>query len=78
MTKPRSVGKLAARGGFRPLVGPEWLKKTVWMFRTLADCGWKGVIEFDCHMLRRDARLDARFGGTVAHRAGASSAHRGA
>ena len=39
---------------FPPLVGPEGLKETVWMFRTLADCGWKGIIEFDCHMLRCD------------------------
>ncbi len=22
------------------------------MFKALADCGWKGVVEFDCHMLR--------------------------
>lgn len=39
---------------FPPLVGPEGLKETVWMFRTLADCGWKGVVEFDCHMLRSE------------------------
>ena len=39
---------------FPPLVGPEGLKETVFMFRTLADCGWKGIIEFDCHMLRCD------------------------
>ena len=39
---------------FPPLVGPEGLKETVWMFRTLANCGWKGVVEFDCHMLRCD------------------------
>ena len=37
---------------FPPLVGPEGLKETVWMFRTLANCGWKGIVEFDCHMLR--------------------------
>ncbi len=43
---------------FPPLVGPEGLKETVWMFRTLADCGWKGVIEFDCHMLRCDGGFD--------------------
>lgn len=24
------------------------------MFRTLANCGWKGVVEFDCHMLRSE------------------------
>ena len=39
---------------FPPLVGPEGLKETVWMFRALADCGWKGIVEFDCHMLRCD------------------------
>lgn len=37
---------------FPPLVGPEGLKETIWMFRTLANIGWKGVVEFDCHMLR--------------------------
>lgn len=39
---------------FPPLVGPEGLKETVWMFRALTDCGWKGVVEFDCHMLRTE------------------------
>ena len=39
---------------FPPLVGPEGLKETAWMFRALADCGWKGVVEFDCHMLRAE------------------------
>lgn len=39
---------------FPPLVGPEGLKETVWMFRALDDCGWKGVVEFDCHMLRAE------------------------
>ncbi len=39
---------------FPPLVGPEGLKETVWMFKALADCGWKGVVEFDCHMLRSE------------------------
>ena len=43
---------------FPPLVGPEGLKETVWMFRTLANCGWKGTIEFDCHMLRCDGGPD--------------------
>ena len=43
---------------FPPLVGPEGLKETVWMFRALADCGWKGVVEFDCHMLRCDGGPD--------------------
>ena len=39
---------------FPPLVGPEGLKETVWMFKALSDCGWKGVVEFDCHMLRAE------------------------
>ncbi|MBP5286139.1 MAG: hypothetical protein ILO34_08565 [Kiritimatiellae bacterium] len=39
---------------FPPLVGPEGLKETVWMFRALADCKWKGIVEFDCHMLRSE------------------------
>ena len=39
---------------FPPLVGPEGLKETVWMFKALADCGWKGVVEFDCHMMRSE------------------------
>jgi xylose isomerase len=43
---------------FPPLVGPEGLKETVWMFRTLADFGWKGIVEFDCHMLRSDGSPD--------------------
>lgn len=43
---------------FPPLVGPEGLKETVWMFRALADIGWKGVFEFDCHMLRSDGSPD--------------------
>ena len=43
---------------FPPLVGPEGLKETVWMFRALADCHWKGVVEFDCHMLRCDGGPD--------------------
>lgn len=44
---------------FPPLVGPEGLKETVWMFNTLAAFGWKGVVEFDCHMLRSDGSPDA-------------------
>ena len=43
---------------FPPLVGPEGLKETVWMFKALADCGWKGVVEFDCHMLRAEGSPD--------------------
>lgn len=37
-----------------PLTGPEGLKETVFMFKALNDLGWKGVIEFDCHMLRAE------------------------
>ncbi len=40
---------------FPPLVGPEGLKETAHMFWLLNDLGWKGVVEFDCHMLREDA-----------------------
>ena len=42
---------------FPPVVGPEGLKETGWMFRALADCKWKGIVEFDCHMLRCDGGL---------------------
>jgi len=37
---------------FPPLVGPEGLEETVQMFWLLDKVGWKGVVEFDCHMLR--------------------------
>jgi xylose isomerase len=40
---------------FPPLVGPEGLKETVQMFWVLDKLGWKGTVEFDCHMLRTDA-----------------------
>ncbi len=40
---------------FPPLVGPEGLKETVQMFWALRQVGWKGVVEFDCHMLGTDA-----------------------
>ncbi len=40
---------------FPPLIGPEGLKETVQMFWLLDLVGWKGVVEFDCHMLRTDA-----------------------
>ncbi|MBQ9431803.1 MAG: hypothetical protein IJU44_09660 [Kiritimatiellae bacterium] len=40
---------------FPPLVGPEGLKETVQMFWALRQMGWKGVLEYDCHMLRADA-----------------------
>ena len=39
---------------FPPLIGPEGLKETVQMFWALQKCGWKGVVEFDCHMLRTE------------------------
>jgi xylose isomerase len=39
---------------FPPLIGPEGLKETVQMFWALRKVGWKGVVEFDCHMLRTD------------------------
>jgi len=40
---------------FPPLIGPEGLKETVQMFWALRKVGWKGIVEFDCHMLRVDA-----------------------
>ena len=40
---------------FPPLVGPEGLKETAQMFWVLMEMGWKGVVEFDCHMLRTEA-----------------------
>lgn len=40
---------------FPPLVGPEGLKESVQMFWLLKKLGWKGVVEFDCHMLRTEA-----------------------
>lgn len=39
---------------FPPLIGPEGLKETVFMFKALNDIGWKGVVEYDCHMLRAE------------------------
>ena len=39
---------------FPPLIGPEGLKETVQMFWALRKVGWKGVVEYDCHMLRTD------------------------
>lgn len=39
---------------FPPLVGPEGLKETVQMFWLLGQTGWKGVVEYDCHMLRTE------------------------
>ena len=43
---------------FPPLVGPEGLKETVEMFWVLQQVGWKGVVEYDCHMLRAEADPD--------------------
>jgi len=40
---------------FPPLVGPEGLKETVQMFWMLKQVGWRGVVEYDCHMLRAEA-----------------------
>lgn len=40
---------------FPPLVGPEGLKETVQMFWVLNELNWKGVVEFDCHMMRTEA-----------------------
>ncbi len=40
---------------FPPLIGPEGLKETTYMFWALNRIGWKGVCEFDCHMLRSEA-----------------------
>ncbi|OPZ08740.1 MAG: Xylose isomerase [candidate division BRC1 bacterium ADurb.BinA292] len=39
---------------FPPLVGPEGLKETAQMFWLLRQTGWKGVVEFDCHMMRTE------------------------
>jgi xylose isomerase len=39
---------------FPPLVGPEGLKETVQLFWALRQVGWKGVVEYDCHMMRTD------------------------
>ena len=43
---------------FPPLVGPEGLKESVMMFYTLKKLNWKGVVEFDCHMLRAEADVN--------------------
>jgi len=43
---------------FPPLIGPEGLKETVQMFRVLDDLGWKGTVEYDCHMLRAEGDPD--------------------
>jgi len=43
---------------FPPLIGPEGLKETAFMFHVLSRMGWKGVVEFDCHMLRTEGDPD--------------------
>lgn len=47
---------------FPPLIGPEGLKETVQMFWALRQVGWKGVLEYDCHMLRADGDPDDPIG----------------
>ncbi len=47
---------------FPPLIGPEGLKETVQMFWALRKVGWKGVVEYDCHMLRSDGDPDDPIG----------------
>ncbi len=47
---------------FPPLIGPEGLKETVQMFWALNQIGWKGVLEFDCHMLRAEGNLNDQIG----------------
>ena len=42
---------------FPPLIGPEGLKETVMMFHALDRLGWKGTVEYDCHMLRSEADM---------------------
>lgn len=46
---------------FPPLIGPEGLKETVMMFAALNQIGWKGIVEYDCHMLRTDGNPDDAF-----------------
>jgi xylose isomerase len=43
---------------FPPLIGPEGLKETAFMFHVLSQMDWKGVVEFDCHMLRTEGDPD--------------------
>ncbi len=47
---------------YPPLIGPEGLKETVQMFWALRKVGWKGVVEYDCHMLRTDGDPDDPLG----------------
>ena len=51
---------------FPPLIGPEGLKETVQMFWALRKVGWKGVLEYDCHMLRADGDPDDPIGCRMA------------
>ncbi|MFA6931688.1 MAG: TIM barrel protein [Lentisphaeria bacterium] len=43
---------------FPPLTGPEGLKETAYLFHTLKKMEWRGVCEFDCHMLRAEGDID--------------------
>jgi xylose isomerase len=47
---------------FPPLVGPEGLKESVQLFWALRKVGWKGVVEYDCHMMRTDGDPDDPIG----------------
>lgn len=40
--------------GFPPLVGPEGLKRIITMFWVLQQVGWRGVVEYDCYMVRSE------------------------
>lgn len=43
---------------FPPLTSPEGLLEHVEMFRALRELNWRGVVEFDNHMLPADARVN--------------------
>jgi len=47
---------------FPPLVGPEGLKESAQMVWALEQTGWRGVVEYDCHMLRAEADPDDPIG----------------
>lgn len=47
---------------FPPLIGSEGLKETVQMFWALNQVGWKGVLEYDCHMLRAEGNTGDQIG----------------
>ena len=59
---------------FPPLVGPEGLKETAQMFWLLNQSGWKGVVEFDCHMLRTEGNLKSSRDSRLAFIRNASTA----